>query len=168
VQSSMHDHVVDSTESHIELALKKADLYLCQCLLADQAVLLPTLYKCFRSFLPKNIECPSKAQLLTYIGNEFGDFMSSVCHHRKIGRIFFRTKSDPRSAPSCTASQHTSPNDTQSVNQGHNCVTACANQVNKQVHRVVSHMLGQAYKDDALIHGLDVDRFIQHVPCCLT
>lgn len=95
VQSSMHDHVVDSTESHIELALKKADLYLCQCLLADQAVLLPTLYKCFRSFLPKNIECPSKAQLLTYIGNEFGDFMSSVCHHRKIGRIFFQTKSDP-------------------------------------------------------------------------
>jgi len=25
-------------------------------------------------------------------------------------------------------------------------------------------MLGQAYKDDALIGGLDVDRFIQHVP----
>jgi len=65
VQSSTHDHVVDSTESHIDLALKKAALHLCQCLLADQAVLLPTLYKCFLSYLPKNIECSSKARLLT-------------------------------------------------------------------------------------------------------
>jgi len=103
VHSSMHDHVVDSTESHIELALKKVALYLCQCLLADQAVLLPTLYKCFLSYLPRNIECPSKAQLLTYIGNEFGDLMSSVCHHRKIGLDFLSNKiRSICSALSCT------------------------------------------------------------------
>jgi len=53
----MHDHVVDSTESHIELALKKADLYLCQCLLADQAVLYTNAsvhsYQRILSVLPK-------------------------------------------------------------------------------------------------------------------
>ena len=52
---------------------------------------------------------------------------------------------------------------TQSINQGSNCVAACADQVNKQVHHVASYMLGQAYKNDRLIHGLDVDRFVQKV-----
>ena len=32
---------------------------------------------------------------MTYIGNEFGGLISSRCCHKKIGRMFYRTKSDP-------------------------------------------------------------------------
>lgn len=164
VQSYLHDHIPDCLDSGIEVALNKTVVYLCQCLLPDQAVLFPTLYKQFLSYLPESIECPSKARLLTYIGNEFGDLISSVCHHRKIGRIFFRTKSDPYVLLShALASQHSPQCNAQSINQGSNCVAACGDQVNKQVHHVASYMLGQAYKDDRLILGLDVDRFVQQV-----
>ena len=52
---------------------------------------------------------------------------------------------------------------THRINEGNSCVTACADQVNIHVHQVASYMLSQGYKDDRLIHGLDVDRFIQHV-----
>ena len=69
-----------------------------------------------------------------------------------MGRIFFRTKSDPYVLlPHALASQHNPQ-----------CDTACADQVNRQVHQVASYMLSQAYKDDRLINGLDVDKF-EHV-----
>ena len=158
LQSLMHDRGADSTESYIELGLNQTALYLCQCLLADQPVLLPTLYKYFQSCIPKSIECPSKPRLLTYIGNEFGDLMSSVCHHRRIGRIFFRTNLDLYILLSHALGQNNQSHcDTSSINKG---VSACADQVNKQVHKVSTYMVGQANNDDALIH---LDKLIQHV-----
>ncbi len=159
LQCTMQDHVITSTESYIELALIKTALHLCKCLLANQAMLLPTLYKHFLSNIPNSIEL----RLLTYVGNQFGDLMSSVCHHKKIGRIFFQTKSDPYVLLSHALGRHNSQCDTDSVNQHHKCVNKCADQVNKQAHKVAAYMLRHAYKDDALIDALDVNCFIQHV-----
>ena len=58
--------------------------------------------------------------------------------------MFFRTKLDPYVLLShAFASQHNQQCDTHSINEENSCVTACADQVNIQVHQVASYMLSQ-------------------------
>jgi len=71
-----------------ELALKKAALYLCHCLLADRAVLLPTLYN-YQYMSKIELWKDTQYSLVGMKGSMTGDLMSSVCHHRKIGWISF-------------------------------------------------------------------------------
>ena len=38
--------------------------------------------------------CTTKCRLLTYLGHEFGELLSSFCVDKKIGAVFHRTKAD--------------------------------------------------------------------------
>lgn len=59
------------------------------------------MYKRFCSYLSNTSQSTisvSKARVLSFLGNEFGCLVSSVRSHRKIGTMFYRTKSDPMHA----------------------------------------------------------------------
>ena len=38
--------------------------------------------------------CVSKSRLLTFLGNEFGELLTSFCSDKRIGTVFHRTKAD--------------------------------------------------------------------------
>ena len=75
-------------DSHSEAALKKTALYICKMILNDRAVLFPGVYAKFCQFLPSPGDSISKARVLTYIGNEFGNLLSSICCHKKWAGFF--------------------------------------------------------------------------------
>ena len=56
--------------------------------------MFPVVYKQFCSYLPNASQNVSKARVLSFLGNQFGGLLSSVCSH-KIGTMSYRTKSDP-------------------------------------------------------------------------
>ena len=90
-------NAVGTSESLVQLALYKTALHVCKVIQSDQAILFPNLYKFFCSQLPVDIDstvCISKYRLLTFIGSEFGDLISSFCHNKKTGTVFYRTKAD--------------------------------------------------------------------------
>ena len=68
-------------------------------MLNDKAFTFPQIYQQFCYFLETVSDdtslSVSRGRVLTYIGNEFGGLISSRCCHKKIGRMFYRTKSDP-------------------------------------------------------------------------
>ncbi len=63
-------------------------------MLCDKAVTFPNLYQKYCSFVVDVSPLP-RYRVLVYLGREFGNLMSSVCHNKRIGRIFYRTKCDP-------------------------------------------------------------------------
>ncbi len=67
-------------------------------MLNDQAILFPEIYERFILYLPTNLadvsESASKTRVLAYIGNTFGELLSSTYSHRKIGQFFYRTGSN--------------------------------------------------------------------------
>ena len=76
----------ETSESAEQLALHKTALHVCRVISSDRAVLFPDLYRLFLSHLPSNLErstCISKYKLLTFIGSEFGDLISSFCHNKQ-------------------------------------------------------------------------------------
>ena len=69
-----------TSESAVQLALHKTALHVCRVVRSDCAVLFPDLYRLFLSHLHPNLEssvCTFKYKLLTFIGSEFGDLISS-------------------------------------------------------------------------------------------
>ena len=85
---SCNEEVVD------EVALLKTCLYLGGIMLNDQAITFPCLYQhnCKASVTP--VHLPQYC-VLVYVGREFGNLLSMICRHDKIGRMLFRTNSDP-------------------------------------------------------------------------
>ena len=79
LEHSISELTSECGDSYIELALKKTALYICKLILNDRAVLFPGVYAKFCQFLPLTADNISKARVLTYIGNEFGNLLSSIC-----------------------------------------------------------------------------------------
>jgi len=88
-----------SSQSAKNTQLTNTHLYcLSICHNGGLAVLFPVVYKRFCSYLSNTSQSTSsvsKARVLSFLGNEFGCLVSSVYSHKKIGTMFFRTKSDP-------------------------------------------------------------------------
>ncbi len=76
-----------------DFALLSTAVHLGDLMLCDKAVTFPKLYQKYCSFVSDS-PMP-RYRVLVYIGREFGDLMSSVCHYKRIGRIFYHTKCDP-------------------------------------------------------------------------
>ena len=76
-----------------DFALLSTAVYLGDLMLCDQAVTFPNLYQKYCSFV--DVSPLPRYRVLVYIGREFGNLMSSVCHNKRIGRILYRTKCDP-------------------------------------------------------------------------
>jgi len=120
-----------SSDCYVELAL-----YVCKSVLSDRAVLFPVVYKRFCSYLSNTSQSTSsvlKARVLSFLGNEFSCLVSSVCSHKKIGTMFFRTKSDPYELLSRALSeQSASIADSTSVTT---CADEYSNYINAEVHK---------------------------------
>ena len=160
LEKSISELTSESSHSHIDLALRKTALYICKLVLNDHAVLFPESYAKFCQFLPFTETSISKARVLTYIGNEFGNLLSSTCCHKKVGRIFFRTKSDPFTLLSHALGSKTGVNEGNQQSQGTSTYT---DHLNQQVHRLVSHFISEASSDTSLSTALDIDKFVRNV-----
>ena len=95
--------------------------------------------------------CVSKSRLLTFLGNEFGELITSFRVDRNIGIVFHRTKADMQSlithalhASSCSAA------DSQAYH---------TNSLNNQVHQLINHQKGQC-SDQSMKLAFDVDQFV--------
>ena len=85
----------EDEHSLVVLALLKTAMHLCKVLASDNTVPFSDIYSCLLSFLPNSLNCDisvSKSRVLTFIGNEFGDHLSSVCQNKRDGGIFFRNQ----------------------------------------------------------------------------
>ena len=122
----------------------------------------PGVYAKFCQFLPSTGDSISKLRVLTHIGNEFGNLLSSVCCHKKVGRIFFRTKSDPYTLLSHALGSNTGVNEGDQHPQGVN-TSAYTDHLNHQVHNLASHFISEAGSNTALSTALSVDKFISNV-----
>ena len=83
----------ETSESAVLLALNKTALPMCRRIQSDHAVLFPHLYALFLSYLPSNVDNSvsiSKHRLLSFLGSEFGDLVSSYCHNKKVGTVFHK------------------------------------------------------------------------------
>ena len=98
--------------------------------------------------------CTSKSRLLTFLGNEFGELLTSFCADRNIGTVFHRTKADMQSLlfhtlhanSSCTA-----------ASQAYH-----TNHLNHQVHELVNHQKSES-SDQSMKLTFDVDKFVTTV-----
>ncbi len=87
----------DKGEQHVQFALNKAALHVCKIVRLDTAILFPDVHKVFLQHVPCDVDSTvstSKSILLTFLGNEFGELLSSFCCNKKIGTIFHRTNAD--------------------------------------------------------------------------
>lgn len=94
--------------------------------------------------------------------------MSSTCCHKRVGRIFFRSKSDPYILLSHALGSNTGVNQGDQHSQGENTyqgVNAYNDHLNTQVHLLVSHLISEANTDASLSTALDVEKFFKHVQC---
>ena len=90
---SLGDRAGDS----VQLALYKTALHVCRIALSDQAFLFPDVYRVFLQSLPEDVDVSvsiSKSRLLTFLGNEFADLLTSFCHNKRVGTVFYRAKAD--------------------------------------------------------------------------
>ena len=65
-------------ESHVQLALRRTALQVCNIIKLDQDFLFPDVYKVFLQFLPCGIDhtvSSTKSRLLAFWGNEFGEVL---------------------------------------------------------------------------------------------
>ena len=144
-------------DSFVDLTLHKTALHMCTGLINYRAFLFPSVYQIFLSYLPEKSFpdiCISKSKLLTYLGNEFGELISSFCANRKVGTVFHRSKADMQKMLS------------QSLFFSHENVDASPDHsdLNRSVHRVISHMLNKSIDcDQSMKLLLDVDILISDV-----
>ncbi len=149
------EFVPSDTESKLQLALLRTALHVCGIVKSDQAFLFPDVYRTFLEFLPSDIgeQVTTKSRVLTFLGNEFGQLLTSFCCNNRIGTIFHRTKANLHVLLSNAVGKRF----TEKVNQPNSNT-----KLNESVQIVVRHMLHE--KPDlsrALI--LDVNSFIDEV-----
>ena len=154
----VNQFVCMTADSFVDLALHKTALHMCTGLINDRAFLFPSVYRIFLSYLPEKSfpdNCISKSRLLTYLGHEFGELLSSFCANRKVGAVFNRSKADMQKMLS------------QSLFFSHENVDSPPDHsdlLNRSVHHVISHMLNKSINcDQSMKLLLDVDNFISDV-----
>ena len=101
--------------------------------------------------------CVTKSRLLTFLGNKFGELLTSICVDRNIGIVFQRNKADTQClishtlhANSCCAA------DSQAYH---------TNSLNNQVHQLVNHQKSQS-SNQCMKLAFDVDQFVDTVVYC--
>ena len=96
----------------------------------------------------------SKSRLLTFLGNEFGNLLTSFCVNKKIGTVFHRTKADLQTLLSF------------SLHANSNCApifqTVDAAFLNRKVHEVINHQKSQC-NDQSMKLAFDVEGFVSAV-----
>ena len=83
----------------VEWCLYRTALHACDLVASDHSFLFPSMYKLFMQYLAEcDVDIPDvcvpKSRLLTFLGNEFGELLTSTCVDRSIGTVFHRTKAD--------------------------------------------------------------------------
>ena len=145
----------NSDDSYVELALYKT-LLVCRLISSEQAFLFPTMYRTFLDYLPETLRvsdviCTSKSRLLTFLGNEFGQLLSSFCHHKRTGTVFHRTKADLSALLSNSLCK-----------QQPEVKASPCNSLNDSMHKIIKHLLSES-KDNERSMLLDLDQFIATV-----
>ena len=120
----------------VECYLHKTALHACELVTSDHPFLFPTIYRIFMQYISEyDIDlsgvCVSNSRLLTFLGNEFGELLTSLCVDRSIGTLFHRTKANIHSLLSHTL--HAKSSCTAASQAYH------ANLLNFQVHELVNH-----------------------------
>ena len=64
----------------------------CELLVTDREFLFPNVYRQFKEYRTDgNIDlvevCVSKSRLLTFVGNEFGELLTSFCSNKRGGTV---------------------------------------------------------------------------------
>lgn len=98
--------------------------------------MFPVVYKRFCSYLSNTSQSTisvSKARVLSFLGNEFGCLVSSVCSHRKIETMFYRTKSDPYALLSLALSEQSATADSTNATT---CADEYSSYINGKVHKL--------------------------------
>ena len=143
----------------VDCCLYKTALHACELVASDYPFLFPTMYRLFTEYLSDyDIDCSevctSKSRLLTFLGNEFGELLTSFCVNRSIGTIFHRTKADMHVLLS------------HSLHANSRCTAASqayhANLLNHQVHELVNHQKSES-GDQSMKLAFDVDQFVATV-----
>ena len=85
----------------MECCLYKTALHACELVVSDYPFLFPTMYRQFLQYYDIDTSgvCTSKSK---FVGNEFGELLTSFCVDRNIGTVFHRTKADIHSLLSHT------------------------------------------------------------------
>ena len=89
-----------------------------------------------------------------FLGNEFGELLTSFCVDRSIGTVFHRTKAHIHSFLSHTLHAKSSCT---AASQAHH-----ANLLNFQVHELVNHHKNET-RDQSMKVAFDVDKFVATV-----
>lgn len=145
-----------SEESYRHCAVYKTALVASRLLSSEQAFVFNTIYHEFVSNIPedlrKNIQASKyKYKLLSFLGSEFGQLLSSFCHHRRTGTVFHRAKADLSVLLSNALS-----------NPPTHLPPVSFSNFNDSVHRVINHIVS-AYNCDEESVMLDIDVFIDTV-----
>ena len=154
IVQKMSSTICMTCESVVKLALYKTALHTCRVIRSDHAVRFTDLYRIFQSNLPSNVDsgvCISKYSLLTFLGSEFGDLVSSFCHNKKTGTIFYRTKADLRVLLSNSFGCQCKDTSVSSILQ-----------LNDSVHKLAKH-LSLLSSDPGHSLVLDMDTYTQEV-----
>ena len=140
----------------VEWCLYRTALHACDLVASDHSFLFPSMYKLFMQYLAeRDVDvsgvCVSKSRLLTFLGNEFGELLTSTCVDRSIGTVFHRTKADMYSLLS------------HALHANSSCTAAPqAYLLNHQVHELVDHQKSET-RDQSMELAFDVDKFVATV-----
>ena len=128
------------------------ELHACELVASDRPFLFPYIYRLFMQYVSDHdIElssvCVSKSRLLTFIGNEFGELLTTLCINKSIGIVFHRTNADMQSLLSHAF-------------QSNNCTASLqAYHTNSQVHKLVNHQKSQS-DDQSMKLAFDVEKYM--------
>ena len=148
-----------TSEPYVQLCLYKTALSTCELLVTDRAFLFPNVYRQFMEYLADgNIDlvevCVSKSRLLTFLGNEFGELLTSFCSNKRVGTVFHRTKADMQVLLSNSLYDNSS---CAPISQ--DCDTSF---LNTKVHEVIKHQKSLSH-DHSVKLAFDVDKFVTMV-----
>lgn len=97
--------------------------------------------------------CTSKSRLLTFLGNEFGNLLTSFCVDKRVGTVFHRTKADMQTLLSYSLHVNSICEPTyQPVDVGF---------LNRKIHEVIKHQ--KRCSDPLMKLAIDVEGFVDTV-----
>ena len=139
----------------VQWCLYKTALHVCELVVSDRPFLFPNMYRLFMQYVSDHdIElssvCVSKSRLLTFLGNEFGELVTSFCTNKSIEIVFHRTKADMQSL----LSHALQPNNCTASSQAYH-----TNFLNSQVHKLVNHQKSQS-DDQSMKLAFDVEKYV--------
>ena len=154
LEENISNFKVTNEDSLVTLALLHTALHLCKIVATDNPILFSDIYNHFHSLLPEPLHsdvCVSKSRVLTFIGNEFGDLLSSVCQSKRVGRIYFRTKSNPFDLLSHALEKNKSSSQ-----------MAAPHSEDLNINKLVQHLLAESRHDPDVLMDVAVDKIHQH------